>query len=152
MRASSKAALEAPLLFSLSEDDAKTISARLGQEGFLVLSDAGVSDIARLWHIQAKTVLGNQIDPGWYYNVRDFVEKMLLIAPLLSADVQKPMMQGVFTSDDRALVAIPLHNLVQGLYMLTTSVASGQRAGQVLGGESHPKEGFLIQIDPATEK
>lgn len=139
--------------FSVSEADINRTIGTLPRRGLLVLADAGVQDIGQLHRIQGKVVsLGSMpaatIEPGWYYNVSDFYGKdhMIVGWQLLNAVVAKPNMPRMFKSTRGSLIGVPLAQLSSGLYILTTDVASGQRASELFGGESQPREGFIVQV------
>lgn len=139
--------------FSVANDDTNKVCAEIERGGLLIISGGGVKDIAQLHKISKKTVsLGGrgkaEIEEGWYYNIRDFYGKDFMIVgrKLLKAKIQAPYLKNALNIKKRNLWAIPLKNFSSGLHILTTEVASGQRASSILGGESHPREGYLIRI------
>jgi hypothetical protein len=136
--------------FSISDRDAQSISDKTSRNGLLMIRGSGISDIAHLFKIPEKIVPGFRqavIQEGWYYNISDFYEEPFMGSKLRKARVQKPNLEGAFVSKNYSLWALPLNRFEPGLYLLATNIASGQRASQVLFGESHPKEGFLIKVE-----
>lgn len=72
---------------------------------------------------------------------------MIVGSKLLKASVQKPNLEGVFKGSKTPLMAFQLSKFSTGVYLITTSTATSQRADAVLLGEAHPKEGYLIKIE-----
>jgi hypothetical protein len=141
--------------FSVRSQDSARKVAVLSDHDYLIVPSRAIIEIARLFVIDAKTIsLGEDgyrtIQGGLYYNVADFYREEFMIENnyLLKARVVKPSIEkprpdpqcpnfGQIRADD----------LEEGYYLLTTRIATGQRRQEVLLGESHPKEGILIQVD-----
>ena len=88
------------------------------------------------------------VNGGWYYNIADFYSEdfALVDFKLLKPRMEAPQLDGAFESEPYQVWAVSLRRFVPGVYMLVTDIAKGQRADKVLGGETHPKAGFLVKI------
>jgi len=137
--------------FSIAEENIKSVAASLPRTGLLVIAGGGISDIGQLFKQPKQVLARTAIPDGWYYNIQRFYEEDFMIVgnKMLKIQVQKPKLEEAYKSatGKRSIWAYPLNSFSPGLYIFTTNIASGQRSSQVLFGESHPQEGFVIKID-----
>jgi hypothetical protein len=136
--------------FSVSDEDIKSLAASIPRNGLLVVGSGALSDIGQLFKIPRQVLAHKEIPEGWYYNIHNFYEEdfMRVGNKMLKVHVQKPNLKEAYRSESGKfpIWAFPLQNFSPGYYIFTTNVATGQRASQVLFGESHPKEGFIVEI------
>ena len=141
--------------FSIADEDTSKICDEIERDGLLVVWGiyGTIKAIGQLHKIERKHVsLGQNgsrtIEEGWYYNIADFYGEDFMIVgyKLLKPYVQGPNLKDALNIKTHVIWALPLTYFLPGLHILITEVASGQRAGSILGGESHPREGFLIRI------